>query len=123
MAAPVPHRTSTNIQQYHGSFPPPVYYRQVVCKPVDVILVIEILLDFSQQMNAASANPSPQTIQMSLEPQSRQVNLDLKKNGTRLLVRTTMNIYHPIYNNNRMHGSQYTDATGSYHVSFLQDVD
>ncbi|KAI6175901.1 hypothetical protein M3Y97_00740900 [Aphelenchoides bicaudatus] len=87
MAAPVPHRTSS-AQNYAGSFPPPVYYRDTF------------------GLQPANDRRFSESVTTN----------DSDSDTTKSTIRTTMNIYHPIYNNNRMHESQYTDATGSYHV-------
>uniref|UniRef100_A0A1I7RH29 Uncharacterized protein n=1 Tax=Bursaphelenchus xylophilus TaxID=6326 RepID=A0A1I7RH29_BURXY len=82
MADPVPFRTAS-AQKNMGSFPPPVYYRDTFgLQPINNH-------PFSQSITTIDSD-----------------NTDTSKST----VRTTMNIYHPIYHNNhRLVESQYTD--------------
>ncbi|CAD5219164.1 unnamed protein product [Bursaphelenchus okinawaensis] len=88
MAAPIPHRTAST-QKNVGAFPPPVYYRDTLgLQPVND-------RPFSESITTLDSD-----------------NTETSKST----VRTTMNIYHPIYHNNhRMLESQYTDPS-TYHV-------
>jgi hypothetical protein len=87
MAGPVPYRTKS-AQQYTGSFPPPVYYRDTFgLQPVQDRRLTE---------------------SMTTENSDDSVT-------TKSTVRTTMNIYHPT-TTNHMYESQHTDATPSYQV-------
>jgi len=90
MAAPVPHRAKSASQQYTGSFPPLVYYRDTYgLQPVyERKITDSMTTDGSDDSDA-----------------------------TKSTIRTNMNIFHPHTNNMfESQTSKNTDVTGSYHV-------
>lgn len=100
----IPHRKS---QQYATTFPPPVYYRDTFgLQPINNRRFTDsITTDGSDNDSLATKSTG-----------NKRIRKDKAKLFEFFIVRTTMNIYHPMPANNFMFESQYTDASQSYQV-------